>query len=140
MRILLNVFQRFNNPSFYLFCIIVIAFIMRVQYSFGHIFSDDAYYAYLSKTLLDLNYTNDFLGYPIYPLRINMYLFTALSFSIFGTNEFATIVFPMIFSLINVVLIYKLTLLISKNYNCSILAALLLAFSPSILFMQQLIL
>ncbi len=103
---------------------------MRVQYSFGHIFSDDAYYAYLSKTLLDLNYTNDFLGYPIYPLRINMYLFTALSFSIFGTNEFATIVFPMIFSLINVVLIYKLTLLISKNYNCSILAALLLAFFP----------
>ncbi|MGB5893672.1 MAG: hypothetical protein WBG58_05795, partial [Ignavibacteriaceae bacterium] len=67
-----------------LILIILIGIILRLYFQIGHIFSDDAYYSYLSYTLLNGEFAKDYLGYPIFPLRINFLSITALSFNIFG--------------------------------------------------------
>jgi len=97
----------------------------------GHIFSDDAYYSYLSYTLLGGEYARDYLGYPIFPLRLTFLSINALSFKIFGINEFATIIFPYLLSIANLILTYKLAKLLTGDVNVSLLAALLMAFFPT---------
>ncbi len=97
----------------------------------GHIFSDDAYYSYLSYTLLGGEYARDYLGYPIFPLRLTFLSITALSFNIFGINEFATIIFPYLLSIANLILTYKLAKLLTGDVNVSLLSALLMAFFPT---------
>jgi len=97
----------------------------------GHIFSDDAYYSYLSYTLLGGEFARDYLGYPIFPLRLTFLSITALSFNIFGINEFATIIFPYLLSIANLILTYKLAKLLTGDVNVSLLSALLMAFFPT---------
>ncbi len=106
--------------------IIAAGIIVRLYFSIGHIFSDDAYYSYLSYTLLQGDFAKDYLGYPIFPLRITFLSITALSFKIFGINEFATIVFPYLLSIANLILTYKLAKLFTGNVNVSLLSALLM--------------
>ncbi len=71
------------------------------------------------------------MGYPVSPLRINHLLLTAFSFSIFGVNEFATIIFPFIFSIGTILLTYKLAALLTDNDSISITAAIFMAFFPT---------
>jgi 4-amino-4-deoxy-L-arabinose transferase-like glycosyltransferase len=111
--------------------IIATGIIVRLYFSIGHIFSDDAYYSYLSYTLLQGDFAKDYLGYPIFPLRITFLSITALSFKIFGINEFATIVFPYLLSIANLILTYKLAKLFTRDVNISLLSALLMAFFPT---------
>jgi 4-amino-4-deoxy-L-arabinose transferase-like glycosyltransferase len=111
--------------------IILVAVILRLYFYFGHIFSDDAYYSFLGYSLLNGNLPNHFFGYPIFPLRINEIFLYALSFKLFGINESATIIFPFIFSILNIFLTYFLTKLITKNEKISLLAAFLTALFPT---------
>ena len=120
-----------TDKKYYLLFIIIIAILIRIYFYVGHIFSDDAYYSYLSYTLLKGNFAHDYLGYPIFPLRITYILITASAYKIFGINEFATIVFPFLLSIINLILTYKIVKLFTGNESAAILSVLLMAFFPT---------
>ncbi|MBT8379701.1 MAG: glycosyltransferase family 39 protein [Ignavibacteria bacterium] len=111
--------------------IIILAIIVRAYFWTGHIFSDDAYYSYLSHTLFEGDFVKDYLGYPVFPLRIGQISLTSFSFSLFGSNEFATVVFPFLFSIFNLILAYKLTHLITNKINTALVAVLLIALFPT---------
>ncbi len=118
-------------PKYTLPSIIIAGILLRLYFNMGHIFSDDAYYSYLSYTLLGGEFARDYLGYPIFPLRLTFLSITALSFNIFGINEFATIIFPYLLSIANLILTYKLAKLLTGDVNVSLLSALLMAFFPT---------
>jgi 4-amino-4-deoxy-L-arabinose transferase-like glycosyltransferase len=80
---------------------------------------------------LNGGFANDYLGYPIFPLRITFLSITAISFNIFGINEFATIVFPFLLSIANLILTYKLAKLFTGDVNVSLLSTMLMAFFPT---------
>lgn len=107
------------------------AFVARLFFYTGHIFSDDAYYSYLSYTLYQGNYDNNYLGYPIFPLRVGFIGITAISMHLFGINEFSTLFFPLLFSLLNIILVYKLTELVAANTTTAWVACILVAFFPT---------
>jgi 4-amino-4-deoxy-L-arabinose transferase-like glycosyltransferase len=115
----------------YLILIVLLAIIVRFYFYTGHIFSDDAYYSFLGYSLLNGNLPSHFFGYPIFPLRINEIFLYALSFKLFGINETATIIFPFIFSILNIFLTYSLTKLLTKNESISLLASFLVALFPT---------
>jgi len=125
-----DITAKYRN-EFFLTLIIIAGIILRLYFQIGHIFSDDAYYSYLSYTLLGGEFAKDYLGYPIFPLRITFLSITALSFKLFGINEFATIVIPFLLSIANLFLTYKLAKLLTGNVNVSLLSALLMAFFPT---------
>jgi 4-amino-4-deoxy-L-arabinose transferase-like glycosyltransferase len=102
--------------------IILAGILLRIYFYVGHIFSDDAYYSYLSYTLLKGDFAKDYLGYPIFPLRITYLSITALAYKIFGINECATIVFPFLLSIANMILTYKMVKLFTGNEIASILS------------------
>jgi 4-amino-4-deoxy-L-arabinose transferase-like glycosyltransferase len=111
--------------------IIAVAILIRIYFSIGHIFSDDAYYSYLSYTLLNGNFTDDYLGYPIFPLRITFLSILAVSYAVFGVNEIATVAFPFLLSIANLFLTYKLAKILTKNENIALLSVLLISFFPT---------
>lgn len=118
--------------QFYLLAIIILlGLLVRLYFHVGHIFSDDAYYSYLSYTLLNSDFAKDYLGYPVFPLRIVFIGLTSLSMKIFGTNEFATVFFPFAFSLLSILLTYKLTRLITNSERTAISACILMTFFPT---------
>jgi 4-amino-4-deoxy-L-arabinose transferase-like glycosyltransferase len=81
--------------------------------------------------LIDGEFAKDYLGYPIFPLRVTFFSITALLYSVLGINEFATIVFPFLLSIVNLFLTYKLAKLFAGDENVSVLSALLMAFFPT---------
>ena len=105
--------------------------IIRLYFHIGHIFSDDAYYSFLGHALLVNSFPGNYLGYPVFPLRINEIFLYALSFKIFGINEFATEVFPFIFSILNILLTYILAKALTKDEITSLLASFLISFFPT---------
>jgi len=111
--------------------IVLLGLLVRLYFQVGHILSDDAYYTYLSYTLLNGHFATDYLGYPVFPLRIVFIGLTSFSMMIFETNEFATIIFPLVFSLANILLAYKFTRLFTGNEKTALYAALLTTFFPT---------
>lgn len=111
--------------------IVVLGIIVRLFFQIGHVFSDDAYYSFLSYSLLNGDLTSNYLGYPVFPLRIGFIFLNSFSMKIFGANEFATLVFPFLFSIVNIGLTFKLTRLIAKDINISITSAFLIALFPT---------
>ncbi len=120
-----------SNKILKISVILLAGIIIRLYFNIGHIFSDDAYYSYLSYNLLSGDFPGDYLGYPVSPLRINHLLLTAFSFSIFGVSEFATLVFPFFFSIGSILLTYKLAALLTSDDSISFTAAFLMAFFPT---------
>ena len=121
-----------NFRDYYLLSsIIIIGIIVRLIFQVGHVFSDDAYYSFLSYTLHRGDFANNYLGYPVFPLRVGFIALNTLSFKIFGVNEFATLIFPFLFSVINIGLTFNLTRLITKDINISITSAFLIALFPT---------
>lgn len=51
--------------------------------------------------------------------------------NIFGTNETSTLIFPFVFSIVNILLTYKITLLFSENNRVALFASFLMAFFPT---------
>jgi len=125
-----DITAKYRNELF-LTLIILIGIILRLYFQIGHIFSDDGYYSYLSYTLLGGDFAKDYLGYPIFPLRITFLSITTLSFKLFGINEFATIVISFLLSIANLLLTYKLAKLLTGDVNISLLSALLMSFFPT---------
>ena len=126
-----NIFNKYFNQKYVIYYILSAAIITRIVFSFGHVFSDDAYFDYLSYTLYKCEFAKDYIGYPHTPLRINILALTAFSFMIFGIKEIATMIFPMIFSMGNILLAYFFMKEITKNENTALIAALLMAFFPT---------
>lgn len=120
-----------SNKIIKISVILLAGIFIRLYFNIGHIFSDDAYYSYLSYNLLNGDFPGDYLGYPVSPLRISHLLLTAFSFSIFGVNEFSTIIFPFIFSISAILLTYKLAALLTGDKSISLTAAILMAFFPT---------
>jgi 4-amino-4-deoxy-L-arabinose transferase-like glycosyltransferase len=122
-----NIFSEYKL----LLIIIIIAIFVRLYFQIGHVFSDDAYYSYLSHSLISNQFTNGYLGYPVFPLRIGQIAFTSFAFSLLGTSEFATLIFPFLISILNLIITYKLTLYITKNKNTALIAVILMALFPT---------
>ncbi len=104
---------------------------LRFYFYFGHVYSDDAYYDYLAYTLYNGNFGADYLGYPVCLVRIGQTWLTSLSFILFGTNKTATTVFPMIFSVINMVLSYRLVKTVTRSEMTALLVLLFTVFYPT---------
>ncbi len=115
----------------FIYFIILAAIAVRLYFFVGHVFSDDAYYSYLGYTLLKGNFAANYLGYPVFPLRINEAVLYAVSFKLFGINEAATVVFPFLFSILTIYLAYELTRSIAESETAGLAAAFLLAFFPT---------
>ena len=111
----------------YLSIILLAAFLYRMYFFMGHVFSDDAYFNYLAYTLYKGQFLQDYLGYSVSPLRIGLLSLTAVSFKLFGPNELATTIFPMFFSLLNIILTYKLIKLITKSSRVGLIGAEMMA-------------
>ncbi|HSW55162.1 MAG TPA: glycosyltransferase family 39 protein [Ignavibacteriaceae bacterium] len=116
---------------FHLALVVLVAVLLRLYFQIGYIFSDDAYYSFLSFTFLNGNFANEYLGYPVFPLRMAFIVLTASSMKVFGINEFATLFFPFLFSLLNILLVYKTAQLFKVNNRIAVYAALLIAFFPT---------
>ena len=56
---------------------------------------------------------------------------TSLSMGIFGTNETSTILLPFVFSIVNILLTYKIAQLFTENDRVALFAAFLMAFFPT---------
>lgn len=126
-----KLFGKILDQKYYLIYILIAAVITRIYFSFGHVFSDDAYFDYLAYTFYKFEFAKDYIGYPHTPLRINLIALTAFAFSVFGTNEFATMVFPFLFSMGNILLAYFFVKEISNNQNMALLSALIMALFPT---------
>ena len=113
-----NIIENKNIPRIVwptLVAIIILGIITRFYFYTGHIFSDDAYYSYLSYTWLKGEFAKDYLGYPIFLLRVGFIGLTTLSMNVLGTNETATLIFPFIFSILNILLTFKIAILLTQN-------------------------
>jgi 4-amino-4-deoxy-L-arabinose transferase-like glycosyltransferase len=120
------------QKQFFILAFVILAgLLVRLFFQVGHIFSDDAYYTYLSYTLLNGEFAKDFLGYPVFPLRIAFISLISFSMIIFGTNEFAVIIFPFLFSIISILLVYKIAIIFTDNANISLTATFLAALFPT---------
>jgi len=108
-----------------------VAIAVRLYFNMGHVFSDDAYYSYLSYTIFNSDFTAEYLGYPIFPLRMLHILFTTFLYKILGLNETATILLPLFLSIAGVILTYKITMIITENEKLALLSATLIAFFPT---------
>jgi len=116
---------------FHLALVILFALLLRLYFQIGHIFSDDAYYSYLSYASLNGDFTKDYLGYPVFPLRIAFIGLTSFSMMMLGFNEFATQIFPFVFSILNILLTYKFTRLLTNNDKIALSSSFLIAFFPT---------
>ena len=121
-----------NYRQYVLLSIIILSgIIIRLYFQIGHVFSDDAYYSYLSYSLLKGEFAKDYLGYPVFPLRIAFLGLTSVSMKIFGINESATLLFPFVFSIFNILLTYKIARLFTENERVALFASFLIAFFPT---------
>ena len=115
----------------YISAIIIAAIAVRLYFHIGHVFSDDAYYTFLSYTFYNGNFPGHYIGYPVFLLRTGQTGLTALAFGIFGISEFASIIFPFVFSLFGILLAYYFTRTITENDSAALFASLLFAFFPT---------
>ncbi len=115
----------------YITAIIFFAAAARLYFFVGHIFSDDAYYSYLSYSFYKGDFPGHYTGYPVFLLRTGQIGLTALSYSMFGAGVFASVIFPLLFSILGIILAYHFALLITKNKSAALTAAFLAAFFPT---------
>jgi 4-amino-4-deoxy-L-arabinose transferase-like glycosyltransferase len=67
----------------------------------------------------------------VFPLRIAFIGLTAISMNLFGANESATLILPIVFSLLSILLAYKMTKLITNSESTAIIISILMAFFPT---------
>jgi len=113
-----------------LFLILVFAAIIRRIFFCGLVFSDDSYYSWLSYQFNTSPNSLNYLGYPILLLRKLALLFTLFSYHLIGFNEKAGMLFPFLFSLLSIILIYKITQDLYDDKRISLTAAFFSAFFP----------
>lgn len=121
----------FHQSNVIFLFILTLGVILRLYFQIGHIYSDDAYYSYLSFTLFKGDFANNYMGYPVFVLRLGQIGLTAIAFTLFGTNETATIIFPFLFSIINIFLTYIIALLFTSRKDISLISAFLICIFPT---------
>ena len=112
-----------------LFALLLAALVVRCIFFSGGIRGSDAFayaqHAYdITSGNYDLNSINGFYGFRYFVL-----LPTAFSFMIFGVNDLSASIFPYIFSLLNVVVVFQLGKRIF-NMEIAIIASGLLIIYP----------
>ena len=117
--------QKYLLPVILLFAVLV-----RIFFFNGLVFSDDSYYNWLSFQFSTGSYDLNFLGYPILLIRKFSTLFTSISFALFGYSEIASVFFPFIFSILSVLLVYKISEELINQKKISLIASFLAAFFP----------
>lgn len=128
-------FSEDKRTRLIVYLLIALGIFVRFYFFFGHVYSDDAYYNYLAYTMYDGNFGSDYLGYPICLVRTGQSFLTALSFLLFGPSENSAAVFPMLFSVMNMFLNYKLAKTLIKSEIVSVLVLTFTAFySTEVLF------
>ena len=123
-----------NHPVIILSLIIILAATIRLYFFTGLTFSDDGYYDQLGYMFLKGENIRNFIGYPIFILRKLDTVFTAISYYIFGTNEVASVLPELLFSIANIIITYFIALELSLNKSIALLSALLLCFFPVDIF------
>ena len=113
------------------YTLIAAGIFVRFYFFFGHVYSDDAYYNYLAYTMYNGDFGSDYLGYPVCLVRIGQSFITAVSFLLFGPSEYSAAVFPMLFSIMNMLLNYKLAKTLIKSEIVSVLVLAFTAFYPT---------
>jgi 4-amino-4-deoxy-L-arabinose transferase-like glycosyltransferase len=127
----LNREEKFYIPPVWLLILIVIlAIATRIIFFTGLTFSDDGYYDQLGYMMLKGENITNILGYPIFLLRRLDILLTAISFTLFGTNEIASVIPVFLFSIGNIVIVYFTGLELSLKKSTALMASLLLCFFP----------
>jgi Dolichyl-phosphate-mannose-protein mannosyltransferase len=119
-----------GQHSLILFLILVFALVIRYIFFCGLVFSDDSYYSWLAYQFNTSSNSINYLGYPILLIRKIALLFTIISYNLIGYNEKAGTLFPFLFSLLSIILIYKITQDLFNNKRISLTAAFLSAFFP----------
>ncbi len=112
-----------------LFALLLAAFVVRCIFFSGGIRGSDAFvYAQYAYDIASGNYNLDSIqGW--YGFRYSVLLPTALSFMIFGVNDLSSCIFPYIFSLLNIVVVFQLGKIIF-NMEIAIIASGLLIIYP----------
>src|ERR1035437_2339708 len=123
-----------NHPVIILSLITLLAAAIRIYFFTGLTFSDDGYYDQLGYMFLKGEDIRNFIGYPIFILRKLDIIYTAISYSIFGTNETASVLPVFLFSIANIIVIYFIALELSLNKFIALLSAFLLCFFPVDIF------
>lgn len=113
-----------------LLLILIFAAIIRYIFFCGLVFSDDSYYNWLAFQYHTSSFSIDYLGYPILIIRKLAVLFTIISYNIIGYNERAGTLFPYLFSLLSIVLIFQITQDLLGDKRISLISAFLAAFFP----------
>ncbi len=107
------------------------AFAYRFAFRLGHVFTDDSHYLFLAQSLLNGEFGEGYLGYPVVPLRVWQAVLGALAFRLFGVGVFAASFFPMACSLANVLLSAELARRVTGSRDAGLLAGLLMAIFPT---------
>ena len=106
--------------------ILIVAVVLKCSFFTGFALGDDAYYANVIDQFAQTGkWRVDFVS----DLRLSFYLPVALCFKLFGVNNIAYGLTPLIFSTLNILAIYFLARLLFDK-STGLLAALLLTFSP----------
>jgi 4-amino-4-deoxy-L-arabinose transferase-like glycosyltransferase len=125
------VFSDDKRTKLIVYALIAAGIFVRFYFFFGQVYSDDAYYNYLAYTMYNADFGSDYLGYPVCLVRIGQSFITAVSFLLFGPSENSAAVFPMLFSIMNMLLNYKLAKTLIKSEIVSVLVLAFTAFYPT---------
>lgn len=113
-----------------IFSIIITGILIRIYFYSGHVFSDDAYYFELSKLISQNSPLSNYLGYPIFKLRIFFNFLNALMLKIWGIKEISLIILPFTVSVLNLFLIYYIAKELFHDKRIQLIALFLVTFFP----------
>ena len=118
-----------DKKLFSIFILIIAAIIIRFIFFSGGIRGSDAYaYAQYSYEMASCQYdpgnVTDHFGFRYIVLAT-----TALSYALFGVNDLSSSFFPFLFSIINIIIIFKIGEKL-YDFKTSLIACILLTFYP----------
>ena len=136
--------NRLLSPSFFIFLIILFALILRLTFFIGFANGDpqdDSIYLNITKQILQKGFCDhniqkrlvlkeDIIN-PVYifPSRLIFNYINTLSFLVFGVNDYAASLFPLICSLLGIYIIYRIGELLFDS-RVGLLSAFFLAIIP----------
>ena len=115
-----------SNTSFLLFLIVIFGLILRLIFFAGMGISDDLAYSGFAYNI-DKGIDQD--SALTLAVRIGIIYITALSYSLFGVNDFSSVLFVLLTSIGNIILIFYFGKLLF-NEKAGLMAAFLLSFFP----------
>ena len=111
--------------------IIIVAIGMRIYCIRGFAGLDDAEYAKIAYQIVKGDYTTGtYQGPAVFPLRVGIIYPTVVSFRFFGVNEWGMILFPMLLSVLNLVLCFGCASMFFGN-KAGLIAAVFWAILPA---------